>query len=45
MERASLINNLVLGLFAQLGYTYAPEARRFFAHLEETVNLVLLAVT
>jgi predicted transposase YbfD/YdcC len=42
----AVINNLVLGLFARLGYTSAPEARRHFAaHLEETVNLVLLAVT
>ena len=42
----AVINNLVLGLFARLGYTSAPEARRHFAaHLEETVNLVLLVVT
>ena len=42
----AVINNLVLGLFARFGYTSAPEARRHFAaHLEETVNLVLLAVT
>jgi len=38
----AVINNLVLGLFARLGYTSAPEARRHFAaHLDEAVNLVL----
>jgi predicted transposase YbfD/YdcC len=40
----AVINNLVLGLFARLGYTHAPEARRHFAaHLDEAVNLILLA--
>jgi len=39
-----VINNLVLGLFALLGYTSAPEARRHFAaHLDEAVNLILRA--
>jgi predicted transposase YbfD/YdcC len=39
------INNLVLGVFARLGYTRAPEARRHFAaHLNEAVNLVLQAL-
>lgn len=38
----AVINNVVLGLFARLGYTSAPEARRHFAaHLDEAVNLVL----
>jgi predicted transposase YbfD/YdcC len=38
----AVINNLVLGLFARLGYTSAPEARRHFAaHLDEAVKLVL----
>ncbi|HEY6075170.1 MAG TPA: ISAs1 family transposase, partial [Anaerolineales bacterium] len=36
----AIINNLVLGLFARLGYTSAPEARRHFAaHLDEAVCL------
>lgn len=36
------INNLVLGVFARLRYTSAPQARRHFAaHLEEAVHLVL----
>lgn len=40
----AVINNLVLGLFARLGYTSAPEARRHFAaHFNEAVNLVLRA--
>ena len=40
----AVINNLVLGLFARLGYTSAPEARRHFAaHLDESVNLILQA--
>lgn len=38
------INNLVLGMMAQLGYRNAPQARRHFAaHLEEAVYLVLRA--
>ncbi len=38
----AVINNLALGLFARLGYTSAPEARRHFAaHLDEAVKLVL----
>ena len=38
----AVINNWVLGLFARLGYTSAPEARRHFAaHLDEAVELVL----
>jgi predicted transposase YbfD/YdcC len=41
----AVINNLVLGLFARLGYTSAPEARRHLAaHLDEAVNLVLQAL-
>lgn len=40
----AVINNLVLGVFARLGYTNAPEARRHFAaHLDEAVNLILKA--
>lgn len=40
----AVINNLVLGLFARLGYASVPEARRHFAaHLDEAVNLVLKA--
>jgi predicted transposase YbfD/YdcC len=40
----AVINNVVLGLFARLGYTSAPEARRHFAaHFDEAVNLVLRA--
>jgi predicted transposase YbfD/YdcC len=40
----AVVNNLVLGLFARLGYTSAPEARRHFAaHLDEAVNLILQA--
>lgn len=40
----AVINNLVLGLFARLGYTSAPEARRHLdAHLDEAVNLILQA--
>lgn len=40
----AVINNLILGLFARLGYTSAPEARRHFAaHFDEAVNLVLRA--
>lgn len=39
------INNLVLGVFARVGYTSAPEARRHFAaHLDEAVHLVLQAL-
>jgi predicted transposase YbfD/YdcC len=39
------INNLLLGLFARLGYTSAPQARRHFAaHLDESLNLVLHAL-
>jgi predicted transposase YbfD/YdcC len=42
----AVINNVILGLFARLGYTSAPEARRHFgAHFDETVNLVLRALT
>lgn len=38
----AVINNLVLGLFARLGYARAPDARRHFAaHPDEAVNLVL----
>jgi predicted transposase YbfD/YdcC len=38
----AVINNLVLGLFARLGYASAPEARRHFAaHMDEAANLVL----
>jgi hypothetical protein len=38
------VNNLVLGLFARLGYASAPEARRHFAaHLDEAVDLMLQA--
>ena len=41
----AVINNLVLGLLARLGYINAPQARRHFAaHLEEAVNLVLQAL-
>jgi predicted transposase YbfD/YdcC len=40
----AVINNLVLGLFARLGYASAPEARRHFAaHPDEAVNLILKA--
>ncbi len=43
-QALAVINNLVLGLFARLGYTSAPEARRHFAaHLDEAVNLILQA--
>jgi predicted transposase YbfD/YdcC len=39
------INNLVLSVFARLGYSSAPQARRHFAaHLEEAVALVLQAL-
>jgi predicted transposase YbfD/YdcC len=42
----AVINNVVLGLFARLGYDSAPEARRHFAaHFNEAANLVLQAVT
>ena len=38
----AVINNVVLGLLARLGYTSAPEARRHFAaHFDEAVKLVL----
>jgi len=38
------INNLVLGLFARLGYTCTPEGRgHFAAHVDEAVNLILHA--
>jgi hypothetical protein len=38
----AVINNWVLGMFARLGYTSAPEARRHFAaHLDEAAELVL----
>jgi predicted transposase YbfD/YdcC len=41
----AVINNLVLGILARLGYTNAPHARRHFAaHLDEAVNLVLQAL-
>ena len=41
----AVINNLVLGLFARLGYTSAPEARRHFAaHLDESAKLVFQAL-
>lgn len=40
----AVVNNLVLGLFARLGYTSAPEARRHFAaHLDEAFHLILQA--
>lgn len=40
----AVINNVVLGLFARLGYTNAAEARRHFAaHFDEATNLVLHA--
>ena len=40
----AVVNNLVLGLLARLGYTNAPAARRHFAaHLDEAVNLILQA--
>jgi len=40
----AVINNWILGMFARLGYTSAPVARRHFAaHLDEAVNLVLKA--
>jgi hypothetical protein len=43
-QALAVINNLVLGLFARLGYTSAPEARRHLAaHLDEAVNLILRA--
>ncbi len=42
----AVINNLVLGLFARLGYVSAPEARRHFAaHFDGAVNLVLRVST
>jgi predicted transposase YbfD/YdcC len=42
----AVINNIVLGLFARLGYANAAEARRHFAaHFDEAVNLVLRAQT
>ena len=42
----AVINNVVLGLFARLGYTNAAEARRHFAaHFDEATNLVLRAQT
>lgn len=38
----AVINNWILGMFARLGYTSAPEARRHFAaHLDEAAHLVL----
>ena len=44
-QALATINNLVLGLFAWLGYTSAPEARRHFAaHLDQSVNLVFQAL-
>jgi predicted transposase YbfD/YdcC len=43
-QMLAAINNLVLGLFARLGYASAPEARRHFAaHLDKAVNLILQA--
>ena len=40
----AVVNNLVLGLFARLGYMSAPEARRHLAaHLDKAVNLILQA--
>lgn len=40
----AILNNLVLGLFARLGYTSAPEARRHFAaHLDAAFHLILQA--
>jgi predicted transposase YbfD/YdcC len=43
-QACAIINNLVLGLFARLGYTSTPEARRHFtAHCDEAVGLVLQA--
>ena len=42
----AVINNVVLGLFARLGYTNAAEARRHFAaHFDEAAKLVLRAQT
>ena len=41
----AVINNVVLGLFARLGYTNVAEARRHFAaHLDEAVNVVVHAL-
>lgn len=38
----ALLNNLILGLLARLGYRNVPEARRYYAaHLEQAVRLVL----
>lgn len=43
-QAVAVVNNLILGLFAHLGYASAPEARRHFAaHLDEAVYLVLHA--
>jgi hypothetical protein len=42
----AVINNVVLGLFARLGYTNVAEARRHFAaHFNEATNLVFRAQT
>jgi predicted transposase YbfD/YdcC len=42
----AVINNVVLGLFARLGYSNVVEARRHFAaHFDEAVNLVLQTQT
>jgi predicted transposase YbfD/YdcC len=42
----AIINNVVLGLFARLGYTNVAEARRHFAaHFDAATNLVLRAQT
>jgi hypothetical protein len=42
----AVINNVVLGLFARLGYTNVAEARRHFAaHFDEATNLVFRAQT
>lgn len=42
----AVINNVVLGLFARLGYSNAAEARRHFAaHFDEAIKLILCAQT
>lgn len=41
-QALAIINNLILGLCARLGYTSTPTARRHFAaHLDEAVHLIL----
>jgi hypothetical protein len=45
LQLIAVINNVVLGIFARLGYTSAPEAcRHFAAHLDEATHLVLRAL-